>query len=133
MTGSGEAWPPHEREILMRYTLTALMVAGMLATSGLAMAQTTKPASGTASKPAAKPATHSAQGVVKSVDDSSLVITHSGKKGSDMSFKLDSSTQREGTIAVGTPVSIRYHMDGSTMVASAVHAEAPKATKTAKK
>lgn len=112
----------------MRYTLTALMVAGMLATSGLAMAQTTKPASGT--KTAAKPATHSAQGVVKSVDDSSLVITHSKK---DMSFKLDSSTQREGTIAVGTPVSIRYHMDGSTMVASAVHADTPKAPKTAKK
>ena len=114
----------------MRYTLTALMLAGVLATSGIAFAQTStsKPASSSASKPAA---THSVKGVVKSIDTSSLVITPSGKK--DMTFKLDSTTQRDGSIATGTPVSVRYHMDGSSMVATAVNAEAPKASKTAKK
>ncbi len=119
----------------MRYTLTALMLAGVLATSGIAFAQTSKPAQSTAAKPAAaKPAaTHSVQGVVKSVDASSLVITKSGKKGSDMTFKLDSTTQKDGSITTGSPVSVRYRMDGSSMVATAVNAEAPKASKTAKK
>ena len=119
----------------MRYTLTALMLAGALATSGAAFAQTPKPASNAAAKPAAaKPAaTHSTQGVVKSVDESSLVITKPGKKGSDMTFKLDPSTQKAGSIATGTAVSVRYRMDGSSMVATAVNAEASKATKTAKK
>jgi len=119
----------------MRYTLTALMLVGLLATSGLAIAQTAKPAA--SAKPAveksASTATHSVQGVVKSVDASSLVITKSGKKGGDMTFKLDSTTQKDGSIATGSPVSIRYRMEGSSMVATAVNAEAPKAQKTAKK
>lgn len=116
----------------MRYTLTALMLVGLLATSGAAMAQTTKSsAKSTAAK--SSTATHSVQGVVKSVDTSSLVITRSGKKGGEMSFKLDSSTQKDGSIATGSPVSVRYRMDGSSMVATAVNAEAPKPAKTAKK
>ena len=120
----------------MRYTLTAFMLAGILATSGLAFAQAAKPSSNSAKSAAAKPAaaaTHSVQGVVKSVDASSLVITKSGKKGGDMTFKLDSTTQRDGSITTGSPVSVRYRMDGSSMVATAVNAEAPKASKTAKK
>jgi hypothetical protein len=120
----------------MRITVTALMLAGGLVASGVAFAQPAKPASSAAATPAAaKPAaaTHSVQGVVKSVDTSSLVITRSGKKGGEMSFKLDPSTQRDGSIAVGSPVSIRYRMDGSSMVATAMKAEAPKAPKTAKK
>ena len=116
----------------MRYTLTALMLAGVLATSGAAFAQTSKPAPNAAAKPAAA-ATHSVQGVVKSVDASSLVISKSGKKGGEMTFKLDSTTQRDGSITTGQPVSVRYRMDGSSMVATAVNAEAPKASKTAKK
>ena len=116
----------------MRYTLTALMLVGILATSGLAMAQTTKSSTKSATK-SASTATHSVQGVVKSVDASSLVITKSGKKGGDMSFKLDSTTQKDGSIANGSSVSVRYRMDGSSMVATAVNAEAPKPAKTAKK
>ena len=36
---------------------------------------------------------------------------------------LNASTQRKGTIAVGTPVSVRYHDDGSTHVATAITAQ----------
>ena len=115
----------------MRYTLTALMLAGMLAVSGLAMAQTSKSSSSSTAKPAST-ATHSVQGVVKSVDTSALVITKSGKKGGEMSFKLDSATQRDGSITSGSPVSIRYRMEGSSMVATAVNAEAPKSAKAKK-
>ena len=108
----------------MRYTLTTLLVAGVLAVSGLASAQAAKPAATQGKASAA--ATHSVQGVVKSVDSSSLVITKSGKKGGEMSFKLEPSTHQEGSIAAGSTVSIRYHMDGSSMVATAVNAEASK-------
>jgi hypothetical protein len=114
----------------MRSILTVLLVVGVLAFSGPASAQTAKPVA--AAKPATT-ATHSVQGVVKSIDSSSLVITRSGKKGGDMSFKLDPSTHQEGTIASGSPVSIRYRMEGSALVATAVNAEAPKATHVAKK
>ena len=117
----------------MRYTLTALMLVGMLATSGLASAQTTQSSSKSTSAKAANTATHSVQGVVKTVDESSLVITKSGKKGGDMTFKLDSSTQKDGSIATGSAVSVRYRMEGSSMVATAVHPEAAKPAKTAKK
>ena len=115
----------------MRYTFTAFMLAGTLAVAGLAAAQTAKPASSAAAKPAST-ATHSVQGVVKSVDTSSLVITKSGKKGGDMSFTLDSATQRGGSITTGAPVSVRYRMEGSSMVATAVNADAPKTAKTKK-
>jgi hypothetical protein len=104
----------------MRCTLTALLFAAVLMVSP-AIAQTAKPASA-AAKPAAA-ATHSVQGVVKSVDVSSLVITRSGKKGGEMSFKLEPSTHQDGSIAPGSTVSIRYRMDGSSMVATAVNAE----------
>jgi len=119
----------------MRYTLTALTLAGALLASAGAFAQTAKPAKPAkpaAAAAAAKPAAvHSVEGVVKSVDASSIVITRSNKK--EMSFKLESSTQKDGTIASGSKVSIRYHMDGASMVANAVNAEAPKAPKSAKK
>jgi hypothetical protein len=111
----------------MRYTLTALLFAGVVAISTAAIAQTAKPASA-AAKPAAA-ATHSVQGVVKSVDTSSLVITRSGKKGGEMSFKLDPATHQEGSIAAGSTVSVRYRMDGSSMVATAVNADTSKSAK----
>ena len=114
----------------MRSIFTVLLVVVVLAFSGLTSAQTSKPAAAT--KPASA-ATHSVQGVVKSIDSSSLVITRSGKKGGDMSFKLDPSTHQEGTIASGSAVSIRYRMEGSSMVATAVNVEAPKPTHVAKK
>jgi hypothetical protein len=56
---------------------------------------------------------HTISGVVKSIDDKMLVISRTGKK-SDMTFALDSSTGRGGTINVGTPVSVRYRMQGKS-------------------
>jgi len=68
----------------MRYTLTALMLAGVLATSGIAFAQTSKSAQSTAAKPAAakstSAATHSVQGVVKSVDASRSSSRNRGRR-----------------------------------------------------
>jgi hypothetical protein len=69
--------------------------------------------------------THATSGVVKSVDDATLVITRSGKAG-EMTFTLNPSTHREGTISVGAPVSVRYHAEGKTNIATAVQAHAKK-------
>jgi hypothetical protein len=71
----------------------------------------------------AKPATaasHSVKGVVKSIDASSLVISRSGKAGSDMTFTLNADTKKDGAPAVGSSVSVRYRTEGSTNVATAV-------------
>ena len=39
-------------------------------------------------------ATHSTKGVVKSIDDNTLVITRSVRRGKEMTFELDSTTLR---------------------------------------
>jgi hypothetical protein len=114
----------------MRHTLTALLCAGVLAVSTQAIAQSAK--SPAAPSKTSTAATHSVQGVVKSVDASSLVITRPGKKGGEMAFKLEPSTHQDGSIAAGSTVSIRYRMDGNSMVATAVNAETPKPAQTAK-
>ena len=68
----------------MRHMFTALLCAGVLAVPTLAIAQSAEPAAAPAKTSTA--ATHSVQGVVKSVDASSLVITRPGKKGGEMAF-----------------------------------------------
>ena len=72
-------------------------------------------------------------GVVKSVDDSTLVITKGGKKPEDMTFMLNANTHKEGAVAAGVPVSVRYHEDGKTHVATAVTVEPAKTHSSAKK
>jgi len=77
--------------------------------------------------------THATKGVVKSVDANTLVISHKGKTGSDMTFALNTATHPQGTVAVGTSVDVRYREDGKTYVATAVTAQPskPQATHTA--
>lgn len=93
-----------------------LGLAFVLACSGAAMA-----AAGAQAKPAkaaTKPmASHSTSGVVKSVDSSTLVITKGNK---DLTFATNASTQKEGTIAAGSHVTVRYQNDGKSMVATAI-------------
>ena len=125
------------RNILTTATLAAVLFAapaiGFAAPqAGSSTAKPTassgKPAASSSAKPAAKAtiANHSTTGTVKSVDASTLVITHSGKKAEDMTFTVNASTQKEGDVAVGAPVSVRYHDEGGTHVAAAIVAKAPK-------
>ena len=118
----------------MRTFLKAAAFVAMIAFPAATFAQTAPaPAKKTASKEAAaqKPAkastaTHSVSGVVKSTDDASLVITKGGK---DETFVVNSSTQKQGTIAVGSHVSVHYTVEGSTKTATAIAASAAKASK----
>ena len=63
---------------------------------------------------------------MKSIDDATLVLAHGGKKNADMTFTLNGSTQKDGAIAVGSPVSVRYREDGKTNVATAIRVESAK-------
>jgi len=113
----------------MRHTIAACMVLGVLAASPSAFAaprRQSADARGTKSSSAAHPANHAIRGVVKSVDASSLVITRPGKKAGDLSFVLEPATLQEGTVAVGSTVSVRYRTEGKTLVATAVTPNAAK-------
>ncbi|MGE0704326.1 MAG: hypothetical protein AB7F99_07835 [Vicinamibacterales bacterium] len=67
-------------------------------------------------------ADHVMTGVVKSITGTTLVINQSPNNQGDMTFRLNASTHRAGTINVGAPVSIRYRDNGGTHVATAVTA-----------
>jgi hypothetical protein len=112
----------HITTALLVGAFSALPIVGFAAATGKAEAPVAKQAS-TKTKPAA---IHATRGVVKSIDSGTLVITRSGRKRGDMTFTLDSSTHREGTVTVGTPVSVRYREDGKTNVATAIGVQQPK-------
>jgi hypothetical protein len=80
----------------------------------------------------AAPASHSTSGVVKSVDATTLVITHNNK---DMTFTVNGSTQKSGNVAAGSHVTVRYQAEGKSMVATAITEQPakPVAAKTAPK
>ena len=63
--------------------------------------------------------THATRGIVRTIDANILVIARAGNRGT-MSFSLTSSTHREGTIVVGSTVSVRYREDGKNHVATAI-------------
>ena len=72
-----------------------------------------------------RPATHAVRGVVKAVTATSLVITRSGSKASDLVLVVNASTSREGTLVLGATVAVRYYIEGHTLVATAVTVREP--------
>ena len=109
----------------MRHLARLFVLAGALALAANAYAAPPQ-----AAKKVAAPATHTVKGTVKSLDTSSLVISR--KKGGDMTFALDSTTAKQGAPAVGSDVSVRYHTEGKTMMATAVTAQPVKQVASAK-
>lgn len=102
----------------MKRIAMALLVGAMAAVPAAGFAAPAAKAQTTAATKAV--AAHATTGVVKSIDEKTLVITRPGKKGHEMTFALNPSTQREGTVAVGSTVSVRYQEEGKTHVASAL-------------
>jgi hypothetical protein len=62
---------------------------------------------------------HAVSGVVRAVDGHRLVIRRAGKTPVEMTFGVDASTVREGAIAVGATVEVRFR-DGHPAVATAI-------------
>ena len=106
-------------------TILAVPMAGLAAPAPVAgQTKTTapkslKPAKSASAKSAA--AIHSARGVVKSVDSNNLVIERgAGKKKTEMTFALDTTTRGAGDIGnikVGSMVAVRYKNDASKLMA----------------
>jgi hypothetical protein len=116
----------------MKHMRIAAVVMGALLTVsavGFASQATAPPAkpAAPAAKKASTPATHATSGVVKSISDTSLVIAKSATKGPETTFVVNSSTQKEGNVAVGSMVDVRYTSSGKEKVATAISVHEPKA------
>lgn len=118
------------RKVLTMFALLAAVATGAAQAATPQATTTKKPAPAAAPAKPAAAASHSVKGTVKSMDASSLVITKSGKAGGDMTFTLNADTKKDGSPAVGSPVSVRYRSEGSNNVATAVTAQAAKPAKT---
>ena len=104
------------RQLMMVLALVTACSVGSVAAQSAPVA---KPKA--AAKAAAKStmATHSTTGTVKSIDSNTLVISKPGKKG-DMTFAVNGSTMKDGTVGVGSNVTVRYQAEGKSMVATAI-------------
>ena len=103
---------------------TGLLLGSLILTPAIAVAQTPTPKP--TPKPAPAAAVHSTTGTVKSVDATSLVITRPSGSVKEMTFALDSSTQKKGTVTVGASVQVRYKTEGKTNTATAVTVQTKK-------
>jgi hypothetical protein len=109
--------------------LRAFVLAGALA--GSAEAFTAKPVEAAAEYVVnplalADAAAHAVRGVVTSIGATSLVLRTTTSKPIDLTFVLTPSTLREGSIAIGSIVSVRYRTEGDSRVAIAVTVRVPK-------
>jgi hypothetical protein len=102
---------------------TAVVLLGVLLTAaarGFASTRWNDPQSATTQAATALVATHATKGVVKSVDATSLVIARSATQRMDMAFVLNPATQREGDVAIGALVEVRYRTEKKQQVATAI-------------
>ncbi len=74
----------------------------------------------------ATPATATRKGIVKKIDDATLVITPADDKKTEATYTLTPATKRNGQIAAGQEVVISYHYEQGKPVVSAVSAKPAK-------
>jgi hypothetical protein len=111
-----------KRHMPSGFALAALLSV-LAAPASLAQAQGQGHASAPPSRASQAPASvpdHSVSGVVKFVDRTRLVITRAGKTPVEMTFSVSQSTQKEGAIAAGTKVQVRFRGDVHAAVATAI-------------
>jgi hypothetical protein len=112
-------------------SITLALAIGAL--SAFAQTPSSPPSSASAKKSASKtsaPKSHVAQGpVVTSTDD--MLTLRSGKK--DMSFKINSTTQKPTSITPGSNVKVNYHDEGTQHIASSIELAPTKSSATAAK
>ena len=77
-----------------------------------------------AARPAPVLATHATSGIVKSIDQTSLVLQRKTGVHGELRFVLNPGTERVGEVTAGSTVEVRYRIDGKQRVATAVSAEA---------
>ena len=120
--------------------LMALIVGGALtlAGSGYAsqapQASSSAPAAKQSAKASNKAMTSVTRGTLKSINDSQIIVERKLKSGTkDMTFALNSSTQKQGDLKAGDRVVVHYRKDNNQEVATMVRsAKSAKPGKTAK-
>ena len=99
----------------MTVALCAAAVAGQTTTK----ANQNPPASPQAKTP--QPATHFTQGTIASIEANRMVISSKVRgKTAQVSFVMDSQTQRSGNLAAGPRVSVQYREASSQKIVAAV-------------
>ena len=104
-------------------TVTAIIILAVLSALRIGVAASPdadQQGSERAAQSAGQTPTHAVRGVVKSINQESLVIIDSGKARREMTFQLSPSTYREGELTLGATVSVRYRLEGSLLKATAV-------------
>ena len=103
---------------------TAIAIAWLAIMPGLCLAAPSAAVSGQSKSTTATKgkheATHATRGVVKSVDDKMLVLSRTAGTGHEMAFVLNPTTERVGTMEVGSTVDVRYHTESKRHIATAV-------------
>jgi hypothetical protein len=112
----------------MRMFTKAAILAVALAVPAAVFAQGSTPKKGAAATKSV--ASHTTAGSVKSISDTSLVITKgTGAKAKDETFVVNASTKKDGDIAAGTKVTVAYTTEGTTMTATSIKAAKAPAAK----
>ncbi len=91
-----------------------------------AATKTAKPAITAPAKPAA---THATNGIIKSADATSLVISKKAKDTKTTTFTLNAATVTKGALTPGARVAVRYRKDGTQNIATAVTVSSRKSGK----
>jgi hypothetical protein len=112
----------------MRTLTKAAVLAVALAVPMAAFASQDAKKPAAPAKKTAAVASHNTAGTVKTVSDTSLVITKgSGKNAKDETFTVNASTKKDGDIATGAHVTVMYTVEGKDMVATSIKAAPAKA------
>ena len=113
----------------MTISKTLIFGAALVLTTGAAAlaGQTSSRSSSTKSSNTANTTVHEEMGTVRSLSSSELVLSHTVKgKQEETTFKLDSSTKKEGTIDKGAHVAVYYKDQNHERIATDVKAEPKK-------
>lgn len=99
--------------------VSTLLFVGVFAGQKDVNAKTNPPASPQAKT--TQPATHFTQGKITSIAANQVVLNQTVRgKVQQVTFTMDSKTQRSGNLAVGTRVTVQYREESSQKVATAV-------------
>jgi hypothetical protein len=117
-------WLRSQKLVMPKHLAAILVLGALVPGQAMASAQSAQRSEMSAAAPGPTAAIHATRGVVKAIDDTALVVSRPRNRG-DITFKVSSTTLRDGKIVVGSTVSVRYREDGKTHVATAIALQKP--------
>lgn len=115
----------------MSFSRAFITASALLLMGGVALAAPTarKQAADTSSSATMKSSTHHEFGVVNSMTDTDLTLTHTYKgKTENVTFKLDPDTKKLGNVDQGSHVEVYYKNENGEHVATEIEARKTKTT-----